>query len=146
MLRFRVRTLMIAAGVVAIALATVGPARRCYRCWSHYRSEAAFYANLEAKALSDRAMEVRAADPDVIRRRLMNFPEFANRSAEERERIVDRSAEKHRLLAVQFLTEAHHWAKSRRDSELESYWACIPFASDYPEWGDPEIDIGARPR
>src|SRR5579871_2197796 len=71
--RFRVRTRMVAVGVVALLLGPMGPVGRCYRRWSYHRSEAAMLGRWEQAERLNLTSEIRAAsDRGKIRSNLMN--------------------------------------------------------------------------
>jgi hypothetical protein len=131
--RFRVRTLMVAVGVVALLLGSMGPVGRCYRRWSYHRSEAAMLGRLERAERLNHAREIQAAsDRGKIRASLMNDREFTARDAGEQERIIDNAIEYHRHQARMSLAAAGQWAEKRRDHETAALWCWDPLAPDVP--------------
>jgi hypothetical protein len=127
--RFRVRTLMIAVGVAALLLASIGPARSWYRRWTYHRAQATIYARLEGTERGNYARESRtSADREAIRRGLMATRDFAEKSPQD----VDRVVEYHRQQAAQSLAAARSWAEKRRDCETAALWCWDPFAPDVP--------------
>jgi hypothetical protein len=131
--RFRVRTLMIAVGVVALILGSIGPGRRAYRRWTYYLAQAAIYARLEGSARKDYAREsLAAADRESVRRALIRDPSLAGKDPREVDRSVDRTIAHHRQQAEQSLAAARSWAEKRKDCETAALWCWDPFAPDVP--------------
>jgi hypothetical protein len=131
--RFRVRTLMLGVGVVALFLGSIGPVRRCYRCWSYHRSEAAMLGRLERTERLNHTREIQAAaDRGKIRASLMKTSDFTARGASEQERIIDNAVEFHRRQAGMSLAAAGQWAEKRQDHETAAIWCWDPFAPDVP--------------
>jgi len=102
--RFRIRTLMIAVAIVALAIAAIGPGVAGYRRWAYHRADAVRYAKLEAQELLNQAKERAASnDREAIRADLEKAGEFRGKSREEQEAIIERVAEFHRRQADQSL-------------------------------------------
>ena len=132
-MRFRVRSLMFAVGVVALFLGSMRPGRQWYRRWSYHRSQAAMFARFEGRERLNHTRELQsAADRGPIRTGLMKTPEFGARGASEQERIIDNVVAFHKERAGMALASASQWALKRRDSETAAYWCWDPFAPDVP--------------
>lgn len=131
--RVHVRTLMIAVGVVALVLGSIGPGRRSYRRWTYHRAQAALYARLEATERTNHARESRAAaDRESIRRALILDSRLAGKGPQEVDRAVDRTIAHHRRQADQALAAARSWAEKRQDCETAALWCWDPYAPDVP--------------
>ena len=133
MLRFRVRTLMIAVAIVALLLAAIGPGRQWYRRWSYHRAEAKRFAKFEAKERQNYEQErQRSENPEGIKSWLVNTQGFAGKSPQEIDRAVGQTVEYHKERAAQSLSAAKRWAVQRGDSETAAFWAFDPFAPNAP--------------
>ena len=124
---------MIAVGVVALLLGSIGPGRQWYRRWSYHRNEAAMFARFEATERLNHTRERRAAgDRGKIRAGLMRTREFVVHGASEQERMIDNVVAFHRQRAEMSLAAARSWAEKRRDRETAAFWCWDPFAPDVP--------------
>jgi hypothetical protein len=124
---------MIAVGVIALILGSVGPGRRWYRRWTYHRAQAAVYARLERTERANHARERQASsDRELIRRGLIRTPGIAGKSPRDIDRAVDRAVAYHHSRAEEALAAAGGWAEKRRDCETAALWCWDPFAPDVP--------------
>jgi hypothetical protein len=131
--RFRIRTLMIAVGVIALILGSIGPDRRSSRRWTYHRAQVAIYARLEGSARKVHAREsLAAADRESVRRAFVRDPSFVDEDPREVDRTVDRTIAHHLVPAEQSLAAARSWAEKWKDCEAAAFWCRDPFAPDVP--------------
>ena len=121
--RFRVRTLMIAVGVVALLLGLVGPARQWYRRWSYHRSQVAWCWRLEQQELLRAEQEqLLSTQRDAIRATLMRTPDFAAKSQADQENVINATVKYHQTLSKEARRSAERWQDKRRLEETAAVW------------------------
>jgi hypothetical protein len=131
--RFRVRTLMIVVGIIALLLGLIGPARQWYRRWSYHRSQVAWIWRLEqAELIRADQEQLLATKRAAIRATLMTTPDFAAKSPADQENVINTTVQYHQTLSNEARVAAERWREKRR---LEETAACLfwdPYAPDVP--------------
>jgi hypothetical protein len=131
--RFRVRTLMIAVGVIALLLASIEPGWKAYRRWSYHRSQAAWCWRLEqAERVRADTEQGLAVNLDAIKATLMQSPDFAAKSEPDRRNMMDREAKFHQNQSDEARISADRWADRRSDEETAAWFCWDPYAPDAP--------------
>jgi Tfp pilus assembly protein PilE len=133
MRRMRVRTLMIVVAVVGLLLGAVGPGRAWYRRWTYHRAQAAVFGRMEVAERLRAALERRLSiHRTTTAESLLRKPDFASKSLEERERIIDATIEFHRVQYAQAEKAAGEWEEKRLLEETAAWWCWDPFAPEVP--------------
>ncbi len=131
--RFRVRTLMIAVGVVALLIFSIRIGRQWFHRWSYFHAQAVRLAKFEAKEQANYETERKlASDRAAIRTGLMQTKDFQGLSASEQDRTIDNHVQFHRQIADQSLAASKNWGQQKRDLEQAEMTFWDPFAADVP--------------
>jgi hypothetical protein len=131
--RFRVRTLMIAVGVVALLLGMIEPGRQLYRRWSYHRSQAGWCWRLEQRELVRAEQEeLLSTKRHSIRATLMQSKDFVVRSPANQDRIIESTVQFHQSQSKEARRAADGWAEKRRLEETAAWWCWDPYAPDVP--------------
>jgi hypothetical protein len=124
---------MIAVGVVALFLGSIGPSRQLFRRWSYHRGQAAWLGRMEQRELLRAERErILSTDRDAIKLTLLNSPDFPGKNPEDQEKIIDATVMFHRSESKEAQRAAEEWREKRRLEETASWWCWDPFAPDVP--------------